>query len=243
MLIINADDWGLDEATTRAIAQCHERGRVTATSAMVFMDDSVRAAQIARDIDIDVGLHVNLTEPFTSDDASPAAREAQKSVARFLRGNRLASVILNPLLHSAFKIAVSAQLDEFRRLYGRDPSHIDGHHHQHLSANVLFGGLLPAGAIARRHFTFYAGEKSRLNRAYRAICDRVLALRCRRLDAFFDLTQHMHSPKMQRLAALAKTARVELMVHPAQRREFEYLTGEEFGNWLSDVELGDFRAV
>ena len=72
MLIINADDWGLDVATTDAIAACFERGRLTATSAMVFMDDSIRAAQLALDIGIDVGLHLNLTEPFTSELADPA---------------------------------------------------------------------------------------------------------------------------------------------------------------------------
>lgn len=243
MLIINADDWGLDEATTDAIAECYQRGRVTATSAMVFMDDSIRAAQIAREIEIDVGLHLNLTEPFTSETCSPSVRAAQRAVSEFLHRNKLAGVMLNPRLHSAFKAAVSAQIEEFRRIYGSDPSHIDGHHHQHLGANVLFGGLLPAGSIARRHFTFYAGEKSWLNRTYRAICDRVLALRCRSLDAFFDLTQHMRTPKMQRLAKIAGHARVELMVHPAQPGEFEYLTGEEFGKWLTDVELSDFRTL
>jgi len=243
VLIINADDWGLDEATTDAIAKCYRLGRVTATSAMVFMDDSIRAARIAREIEIDVGLHLNLTEPFTSETCSPRVREAQQAVSEFLRKSKLASLMINPRLHGAFKAAVSAQIEEFRRIYGSNPSHIDGHHHQHLGANVLFGGLLPADSIARRHFTFYAGEKSWLNRTYRAICDRILALRCTSLDAFFDLTQHMRTPKMQRLATIAGRARVELMVHPAQPAEFEYLTGEEFGNWLTGVKLGDFRTL
>lgn len=243
MLIINADDWGLDRTTTDAIAQCYRRGRITATSAMVFMDDSLRAVDVAREIDIDVGLHLNLTEPFTSAQADARARDAQRAVAEFLRSGALAGLILNPRLHGAFRYAVAAQLDEFRNTYGRDPSHIDGHHHQHLSANVLFGGLLPRGCIARRHFTFYPGEKSWLNRTYRALCNRVLAMRCNLLDAFFDLTQYMHTPKMQRLALIADSSSVELMVHPAQSEEFRFLNGDEFGQWLQNVTLCDFRTL
>ena len=242
MLIINADDWGLDEATTNAIAACYERGRITSTSAMMFMDDSVRAAELAGSIDIDVGLHLNLTEPFTSG-AEPQTRASQKAVAQFLQTNKLAGVILNPRLHRAFRRAVSAQLEEFRRLYGREPSHIDGHHHAHLSANVLFGCLLPADFIVRRHFTFFAGEKSWLNRTYRGLCNRILGIRCRMLDGFYDLTQHMHTPKMQRLAGLANAGVVELMVHPAEENEFSYLTGDDFGNWLRQVQITDFRSL
>jgi hypothetical protein len=33
------------------------------------------------------------------------------------------------------------------------------------------------------------------------------------------------------------------MVHPAEAGEFEFLTGEEFGHWLRNVELGDFRRL
>jgi predicted glycoside hydrolase/deacetylase ChbG (UPF0249 family) len=210
---------------------------------MVFMHDSVRSAEIAREIDIDVGLHLNLTEPFASDLAPALARDSQKAVAGFLRTGKLAGLLFHPLLHRAFRIAVAAQLDEFRRLYARDPSHIDGHHHQHLNANVLFGGLLPAGALVRRHFTFYPGERSFLNRAYRGLSNRMLAVRCELLDGFFDLAQYMHTPKMQRLASAANSGDVELMVHPAQSAEFQFLNGTEFGQWLEGVELGEFRLL
>ena len=49
---------------------------------------------------------------------------------------------------------VKAQLEEFERLYGRAPNRIDGHHHAHLCANVVLAGLLPAGTIVRRNFSF-----------------------------------------------------------------------------------------
>ena len=35
LLIINADDYGLTEATSRAILECHEHGVLTSTSVLV----------------------------------------------------------------------------------------------------------------------------------------------------------------------------------------------------------------
>ena len=62
MIIINADDWGRSERETDAALSTYKRGRITSASAMVFMRDSGRAADLAKDAGIDVGLHFNLSE-------------------------------------------------------------------------------------------------------------------------------------------------------------------------------------
>ena len=56
MLIINADDWGRSVAETDAAFQCYTKGRVTSVSAMVFMADSERAAELAKENELDGGL-------------------------------------------------------------------------------------------------------------------------------------------------------------------------------------------
>ena len=66
MLIVNADDWGRDRLTTDRILDCVTAGAVSAVSAMVFAEDSERAAALALDRSIDVGLHLNFTSPFTA---------------------------------------------------------------------------------------------------------------------------------------------------------------------------------
>ena len=66
MLIINADDWGRSRAETNAALECYQHGRITSVSAMVFMNDSERAAEIAREHNLDAGLHLNFTDPFTN---------------------------------------------------------------------------------------------------------------------------------------------------------------------------------
>ncbi|PYL02866.1 MAG: chitooligosaccharide deacetylase, partial [Verrucomicrobia bacterium] len=66
MLIINADDWGCSVAETDAALRCYKGGRITSVSAMVFMEDSERAAELAKENELDVGLHLNFTDKFTA---------------------------------------------------------------------------------------------------------------------------------------------------------------------------------
>jgi predicted glycoside hydrolase/deacetylase ChbG (UPF0249 family) len=46
MLIVNADDWGRNRDATDRSLECHRNGRITTVSAMVFMEDSERAADL-----------------------------------------------------------------------------------------------------------------------------------------------------------------------------------------------------
>jgi hypothetical protein len=122
---------------------------------------------------------------------------------------------------------VAAQLDEFRRLYGAEPDRIDGHHHMHLSANVLLGRLLPSGTIARRNFSFGPEEKSVVNRFYRGVIDRILVKRHRLTDFFFSLPPIEPTDRLRRIFCLARKYVVELETHPVNPEEYRYLTGGE----------------
>ena len=65
MLIINADDFGRRSRRQMRLSVLHEQARITSVSAMVFMADSERAAELAKENELDVGLHLNFTERFT----------------------------------------------------------------------------------------------------------------------------------------------------------------------------------
>ena len=186
-LIINADDWGRDGVTTDMILACVLKGTVSSASAMVFMEASERSAGTAREHSVDTGLHLNFTSPFTATGVASELKEKQARIIRYLRGNRLASVLFHPGLKNCFEYVARAQGDEYRRLYGADPKRLDGHHHMHLCANVLLGGLLPPGTIVRRNFSFHPGEKSTLNRGYRRVVDGILERQHRMTDFFFSL--------------------------------------------------------
>ena len=235
MLIINADDLGRSRNETDAVLACHARGRVTATSAMVFMADSERAASLARAAGIPVGLHLNLSERFTGAGVPAEVRSRHDRVVRFLKASRYALVLFNPLRAADFAAVVAAQFAEFRRLYGAEPAHVDGHQHMHLATNVLLQRLLPQGARVRRNFSFGPGQKGVVNRWYRARVDRLLARRHRLTDHFFSLSQQMQPGSIEPLLALSSAADVEVMVHPAWAHEYEFLMSDAFGRALGTL--------
>jgi predicted glycoside hydrolase/deacetylase ChbG (UPF0249 family) len=241
MLIINADDFGRSRAETDAALRCYQEGTITSVSAMVFMADSERAAEVAKENDLDVGLHLNFSEPFTG--STGKLGECHRRTIRYLMGNKYAQLVYNPFLRKELAHSYMAQTEEFARLFGRPPSHIDGHHHMHLCANVLLSNMIPAGMKMRRNFSFWPGEKSLWNRTYRAFVDRWLSRRYRLPDYFFDLTQCIREKKLDRVAALAKSNNVELMTHPVVEQEAEYLMSDEFQVMLQRLEVGSYALV
>lgn len=221
-VILNADDWGSSAEVTDRILECLRHGALSSTSAMVFMEDSERAAELAREFNVDAGLHLNLTAPFTGANVSAELLRRQGEVSRYLRSHRYAPVVFNPILARSFEYVVKHQLEEFRRLYGAPPSRVDGHHHMHLSANVLFQRLLPNRTIVRRNFTFRPQDKGAINRLYRALQDKVLALRHRSTDCFFDLMP-LESRRLTKILELARTSCVEIEAHPGRTEEYDFL--------------------
>jgi hypothetical protein len=227
-LIINADDWGRNRDTTDRIFECTCRKTVSSVSAMVFMEDSERAAEIARQSGIDAGLHLNLTTPFTAPNCSRALIGQQHRIAEYFRRyHPLARVVYHPGLARAFKDVVGAQIEEFRRIYGAGPARIDGHHHVHLSSNVVFGGLLSAGTIVRRNFSFKPGEKSWYNRLFRNFVDGVVARNHRVTDFFYSIDPIDEPGRLQRIFALAQHSVVEVETHPYVPEEYRFLCGPE----------------
>ncbi len=236
MLIINADDFGRSRTETDVVLACHASGRVSATSAMVFMVDSERAAGLARAAGIPVGLHLNLSESFTGANVPVELRQRHDRVCRFLKSSRFSLLLFNPLLVGDFAQVVAAQFAEFRRLYGADPAHVDGHQHMHLATNVLVQRLLPEGARVRRNFSFGPGQKGALNRWYRARVDRALARRHRLSTHFFSLTQQLPPGRFDEVLKLARSGEVELMVHPSWAHEHEFLMSDAFVRAMRNAE-------
>lgn len=243
MLIINADDWGGWKSATDAALTCFKERRITSVTAMVFMADSRRAAELAIQAGLDTGLHLNFDTPFTETDCPDSVRQSHQLVGRWLRTGKYAQLVYNPFLRGHFRRVYAAQVDEFARLYGRDPSHMDGHHHLHLCINMLVGGVIPKGVKVRRSFSFWPGEKNGLNRAYRRWVDRRLARDFRVADYFFSLRQCLPHGRLSRVLELGKTASVELMTHPEVFGERNWLLSDEFLRLTGDLTRGSYAQL
>jgi chitin disaccharide deacetylase len=107
LVIVNADDFGFSSGVNRGIIEAHERGIVTSASLMVNRPAAPGAAAYGREHpELGVGLHADLGR----------------------RGERLYS---RERLRRALTGDLARQLERFRALLGRDPTHIDSHHHRH----------------------------------------------------------------------------------------------------------------
>jgi hypothetical protein len=194
---------------------------------MVYMEDSERAATVARDRGIDTGLHLNFTDRLTSRGCPAPLAERQRNITAYLRRHRLAQLVFNPSLARDFEYVVAGQIEEYNRIYGATPSRLDGHHHMHLCANVLLQGLLPAGTRVRRNFSFQPGEKGGFNRAYRRFVDRRLIRRHQLTDYLFNLAPLEPPDRLQRIFSLADEHVIELETHPVNPDEYRFLTGAD----------------
>lgn len=243
MIIVNADDYGYVPVATDRILACHSVGGVTDASAMVFMEDAERAASQAAEAGLETGLHLNLTQAFTAARVPTGVRERHERVARYLNGSRLAPLIYHPLLAGDVRYLFECQLAEYRRLYSSEPTHLDGHHHMHLCANMLFSSLVPAGWRLRRNFSFTAGEKSWFNRTYRAWVDRWIARRHIVPDYLFSFSMCSDDAGLARVLELGRRTVVEVETHPEWDHEFHRLLNSAWVEALASVGKGSYSRL
>jgi chitin disaccharide deacetylase len=113
-LIVNADDLGASRGVNHGIIEAHEHGIVTSASLMVYGSAAAEAAEFARGSSkLGLGLHVELRRWRMS---LVPGRGAALSAAGIRRH-------VSRELHR--------QLERFRLLVGRDPTHLDSHQHRH----------------------------------------------------------------------------------------------------------------
>lgn len=243
MLIINADDFGISQLATERIIECYIQRRITSTSAMVFMVDSQRAAELQKDNRIDVGLHLNFTQELTGCIKNDLFRDYHNHIATFLSSGKYNFMIYNPNLRKAFKYVFQIQLEEFERLYEMPPSHINGHHHMHLCTNMLVDKIIPSGQKVRRNFSFSKGEKSLLNRLYRSGIDKWLMRRFLTTDYFFSLQELIKNNRLKKAVALAESSIVELETHPEIDEEFNWFMNDTSYRLISNIQKGAYQQL
>lgn len=119
-LIVNADDLGLSEAVNAGVFAAHTDGIVTSASLMVRQAAAPAAAEAASEHpELAVGLHVDLGEWI------------------YERGEWIQAYLhCDTDDRGEVEAECRAQLERFRALLGRDPTHLDSHQHTHESEPV-----------------------------------------------------------------------------------------------------------
>lgn len=244
LLVVNADDWGAEWATTDAILSCFQAGAISSATAMMFMEDSQRAAALARSHGMPVGLHLNLTMTYTDPQPAPLAREHQARLAELFATASRPHRSLHPTALHLVRDCVEDQLQQFHRLYGGPPTHIDGHNHAHLSASVMLSRALARGMRLRRaqNWPPAAGLRARAGRRFRAA-----ALAGFRTTAWFTSIRSVH-PRfgghgLSDLLELSRSESVEIMTHPGWDDELHVLLAPEWARSLQLYPLGSYEQV
>jgi chitin disaccharide deacetylase len=234
MLIVNADDMGASPSTTDPVVECFTAGVITSASAMVWMLDSERAARIARELDLPVGLHLNFTLPFAGPNVPDDIRARQLGMTAVFgpeaRAGDAGGAVADGMLIAA---ALTDQLQRFHELFG-EPTHLDGHHHVHVNPAVV--EHLPRTLPIRPPLS--TGAKRTFGQAW-------LLRRFRRPDACLAFERLHPALGGEGLEVLAQARRrtVEVMVHPAQKREREALLSSDWRAALEGLMLGSYRSL
>lgn len=126
-LIVNSDDFGLTPGVNLGIIDALKRGILTSTTAMMNMPGIEMAADLSQaNPELGVGLHLVLT-------AGRPLVEGHKTIVDD-QGNFLKNAVLvnkkDVDIEEVYREYV-AQMEKFIALFGRKPTHIDGHHHTH----------------------------------------------------------------------------------------------------------------
>jgi predicted glycoside hydrolase/deacetylase ChbG (UPF0249 family) len=218
-LIINADDLGRTIGINDGIFEAHARGIVTSATLMVGCDAAGdAAARLADHPRLGVGLHVTLTgaRPTLPPSAVPSLTDAVGNLPR------------KPELIASFAPAEVAaeirnQLQIFRDLTGRLPTHFDSHHHSHRLPIVLDALI----AIAQEH-------RLPVRRSSDRVAER---LHDARLDTTSTFTESFFGKgatlaHLREIVASLPAGTHELMCHPGYpdadlRRESAYSDSRE----------------
>jgi chitin disaccharide deacetylase len=111
-LIVNADDFGYWPSVNRGIVESHVRGVLTSASLMVTGHAVEEAAAFAREHPgLSVGLHFDVSGEDERDFPTGDVATVRAELGR--------------------------QLEEFERLLGRPPTHVDSHRHVHREEHLF----------------------------------------------------------------------------------------------------------
>lgn len=219
-LVVNGDDFGMDEGVNRAITQAFEQGLIDRTTLMANMPGAQDAMKIAQErgfIDR-VGIHINLTSgvPLTKKmrtDRVMCDKDGRFSgdFARSLRTRFFLPKETKNHLESELR----AQLNMYRKL-GGTLWHIDSHHHVHTDPSVyrVLRKVIrdyPVTSVRLTRNMFRGGNP--LMRIYKTFFNMSVRRLCDGDPRYFGSAQD-YEEYIKYRPDIAKDHEVEVMVHP-----------------------------
>lgn len=245
-LIVNADDLGAGHETDRGIFQAFTAGLVTSASLLATGPSARQAAERARELELPLGVHLNLSEGFALTGELPGLTDP---TGRFPGKQPLRQILTTGDFEpAALATELRAQIEQVRS-FGVTPDHLDSHQHFFLwppLTRLVIELAHDCGISALRCPVSLAGPNADSTTDLQRDLDRYRALAGPARAALLasglrypqglvgmELLDRLDGHKLRELIArLPSTGCLELMVHPG------YLDPENpFGGRQREEEL------
>ena len=202
LLIVNADDFGLSKGQNYGIIEACRRGVVTSTTALINGEAVEHASQLSRELpELGVGMHFVLTLGLPLSPMPGLTREGQlgKWIWEMTEQDAL------PLDEIAREL--ECQFNRFVDVFGREPTHIDSHHHVH-----MIQAIFPLVA----EFAQRKGVAMRVDREVRGLPDVAVTSTEGFSSAFYgdEIDEALFLKVLDDSAAKGERS-LEVMAHPA----------------------------
>ncbi|MEI9854027.1 chitin disaccharide deacetylase [Enterobacter mori] len=202
LLIVNADDFGLSKGQNYGIIEACRRGVVSSTTALINGEAVEHAAQLSRDVpELGVGMHFVLTLGMPLSPMPGLTRDGQlgKWIWEMAEQDAL------PLEEITREL--DCQFNRFVDVFGKEPTHIDSHHHAH---------MIPAIFPIVAEFAQRKGVALRVDREVPGVPDCAVKSTDGFSSAFYgdEIDEALFLKVLDESAARGEKS-VEVMAHPA----------------------------
>ena len=133
-IIINADDFGLTIGVNEGIIEAFKNGVLTSTTLMVNQPYAKEAVELSKkNPKLGVGMHMTFDKGKALTGVSTLTDE---------NGNlKNSKTLLEQGIEEDFYKEILAQYKEFKKLMGKEPTHVDSHHHIHMNNPEAFKAM------------------------------------------------------------------------------------------------------
>jgi hypothetical protein len=190
-LIVNADDFGFSQQINQGVCEAHENGIVTDASLLVRSPYAPQAIEMANQINLPVGLHIDFVTPYSASsrkELGPNGHLTQELFNREFNDQVTSLFSCEELL--LIQDEIKSQIEDFIAIAGHSPSHLDYHFGLHFLLDVMFIYLTVANQyhLPVRWGVQYAGRNPVVLAPAR-LCDKFRGVKNSSIQAFTDLLQ------------------------------------------------------
>lgn len=219
-VLINADDFGLNDMVNRAVVELLKAGRIQRATLMVNTPNSKEAAELAKanHLESKIGLHINLTDGTPLSEDIKQTRFCQFGVFEVKQVEKGTRLHITCTEKKAVRKEIQAQFERYKELMGEYPKHVDGHRHVHNYLPFLFIIMKIAKKCKVESMRiginlFDRKEASFAKKAYKFVLNSIIKANFKHTDymgAYLEYVDYFQD-------TTDKT--VEVMVHPTYHRD------------------------